>query len=193
MFEIAAMISIAKRSRSGLTMPLAVQAWRGNLSGNELTRILSGNIRPQSSQLAEPIWTDPCIKSGISVRVANLHFKKKKKKKKERKRKRRRGMNGRTFSKNPGARGKKHHHHDFTFNLESWFRRWWSAASGVPDAKCHSWLDACHDPHPSPFFFKSMIFLGRRKNIPRSTNIKEAAVCNKQVRTLDGVLCVWSR
>ena len=86
MFEIAALISIAKRSRNGLTMPLAVQAWCGNLSGNELTRILSGNIRPQSSQLAEPLWTDPGIKSGISVRVANLHTQKKKiKKRKERK------------------------------------------------------------------------------------------------------------
>ena len=26
------------------------------------------NIRPQSSQLAEPLWTDPGLKSGISVR-----------------------------------------------------------------------------------------------------------------------------
>ena len=46
----------------------AVQAQRGNLSGNKLTRNLSGNIRPQSCQLAEPLWTDPSIKSGISVR-----------------------------------------------------------------------------------------------------------------------------
>ena len=36
----------------------AVQALCGNLSGNELTRNLSGNTRPQSSQLAEPRWTD---------------------------------------------------------------------------------------------------------------------------------------
>ena len=34
----------------------------------QLTRNLSGNIRPQSSQLAEPLWTDPGIKSGTSVR-----------------------------------------------------------------------------------------------------------------------------
>ena len=46
----------------------AVQAQSGNLSGNELTRNLSGNIRPQSSQLAEPLWTDFGIKSGISPR-----------------------------------------------------------------------------------------------------------------------------
>ena len=46
----------------------AVQAWFGNLSGNGLKRNLSWNIRPQSSQLAEPLWTDPGIKSGIGVR-----------------------------------------------------------------------------------------------------------------------------
>ena len=45
----------------------AVQAWCGNLSANELTRNLSGNIRPQTSQLAEPLWTDPGLKIGISV------------------------------------------------------------------------------------------------------------------------------
>ena len=44
----------------------AVQA-RGNLSGNELTHNLPGNIQPQSSQFAVPLWTDPSIKSGISV------------------------------------------------------------------------------------------------------------------------------
>ena len=27
-----------------------------------------GNIRPQSSQLAEPLWTDPGLKSGTGVR-----------------------------------------------------------------------------------------------------------------------------
>ena len=46
----------------------AVQALCGKLSGNELTRNLSGNIQPQSTRLAEPLWTDPGIKSGISVR-----------------------------------------------------------------------------------------------------------------------------
>ena len=43
----------------------AVQASCGTLSGNELTLNLSWNIRPQSSQLAEPLWIDPGIKSGI--------------------------------------------------------------------------------------------------------------------------------
>ena len=35
--------------------------------GSELTCNLSGNAQPQSSQLAEPLWTDPGLKSGISV------------------------------------------------------------------------------------------------------------------------------
>ena len=47
-------------------MPLSGRS--GNLSSNELTRNLSGNTRPQSYQLAEPLWTDPGITSGISVR-----------------------------------------------------------------------------------------------------------------------------
>ena len=51
----------------------------GILSGHELTRNLSGNIRPQSSQRAEPLWTDPGIKSGISVRELVSTSKKKKK------------------------------------------------------------------------------------------------------------------
>ena len=39
----------------------------GTYQENELTRNLSGNTRPQSSQLAEPLWTDPGVKSGISM------------------------------------------------------------------------------------------------------------------------------
>ena len=46
----------------------AVQALCGNLSGNQLTRNLSGNIQPQSSQLTEPLCTDPDLNSAISVR-----------------------------------------------------------------------------------------------------------------------------
>ena len=46
----------------------AVQAQCGNLYGNELTRNLSGNIRPQSSELAEPLWTNSGMKSVITVR-----------------------------------------------------------------------------------------------------------------------------
>ena len=46
----------------------AVQAECGNPLGNELTRNSSGNTLLQSSQLAEPLWTDPGLKSGISLR-----------------------------------------------------------------------------------------------------------------------------
>ena len=56
----------------------AVKAQRGNLSGNDLTRNLSGNIRPQSSQLAEPLWIDPGLKSRISVRKQISSYEKKK-------------------------------------------------------------------------------------------------------------------
>ena len=79
---------------------VAVQELCGNLSGNELTRSLSGNTRPQSSQLAEPLWIDSGIKSEISVRELISPLKRKK---------RRHGMNGRTFSPNPRKRGKSHH------------------------------------------------------------------------------------
>ena len=43
----------------------AVQAQRGNLSGNKLTHNSSGNTWPQLSQLAKPLWTDPGVKSRI--------------------------------------------------------------------------------------------------------------------------------
>ena len=43
---------------------------------------MSGNIRPQSSQLAEPLWTGLGIESGISVRELLSAYKKKEKKKK---------------------------------------------------------------------------------------------------------------
>ena len=43
---------------------------------NELTRV-SGNTRPQLSQLAEPLWTDLGLKSGIRVRKLISTLKKK--------------------------------------------------------------------------------------------------------------------
>ena len=46
----------------------AVQAECGNLSRNELTRNSSGNTKSQLSQLAQLLWTDPGLKSGISLR-----------------------------------------------------------------------------------------------------------------------------
>ena len=76
--------------------PVQAECW--NLSGNELTRNSSGNTRSHSSQLAEPLWTDPALKSEIRARELISNLKKKK---------RRRGMNCRTFSQNPCTRGKK--------------------------------------------------------------------------------------
>ena len=57
----------------------AVQEQCGNLSGNELTRNSSGNTQSRSSQLAEPLWTDPGLKRGISVRELISNQKRKKK------------------------------------------------------------------------------------------------------------------
>ena len=45
----------------------AVQASWGSLSGNELTRNSSGNTQLQSSQLADSLWADAGLKSGLSV------------------------------------------------------------------------------------------------------------------------------
>ena len=87
-----------------------VQAECGNISGNELTCSLSGNTRSQSSQLAEPLWTDSCLKSGISLRELISTLQKKKKKSAG-------GMNCQTVSQNPHMQGKSHHH-QFKHNLE---------------------------------------------------------------------------
>ena len=56
----------------------AVQALSGNLSGNGLTHNLSGNTQSQSSQLTEPLWTDPGLKSGLSMCELISTIKKKK-------------------------------------------------------------------------------------------------------------------
>ena len=69
-----------------------------NLSGYGLTRNSSGDTRPQSSQLAEPLWTDFGLQSWISLRgLISIFFfflsaaw----------------GMNCRTFSSNPRTWGK---------------------------------------------------------------------------------------
>ena len=79
----------------------AVQAQYWNLSGNELSRNLSGNIRPQSSQLSEPLWTDPGINSGISVREIISTSKKKKNAQAE--------NDWSNISQNPLKQGKSHH------------------------------------------------------------------------------------
>ena len=63
----------------------AVQIQCGNLTRNEFTRNSSLNTRLQSFQLAEPPWTDPGPKSGISVHEL-LSTKEKGGKKREKKR-----------------------------------------------------------------------------------------------------------
>ena len=60
--------------------PLTHRSQSGNLSGNELTRNSSGNTQSESPQLAEPLWIDPGLKSGISLREL-ISIKKKERKK----------------------------------------------------------------------------------------------------------------
>ena len=55
-----------------------VQAQCGNLSGNKLARNSSENTWSQWSQLTEPLWTDPGLKSGIRVHELISTLKKKK-------------------------------------------------------------------------------------------------------------------
>ena len=58
---------LTQQSQSGLAM-LLFRHSVGNPSRKELTCNLSENIQPQSCQLAEPLWTDPGLKSGSGVR-----------------------------------------------------------------------------------------------------------------------------
>ena len=83
--------SLTRQSQSGLTMLSRHNV--GTYQGNEFTRNTSGKAHPESSQLLEPLWTDPGPKSGICAR-ADLHLGKeeeeeeedrKKERKKERK------------------------------------------------------------------------------------------------------------
>ena len=46
--------------------------------GNELIRNSSGYAPQQSSQLAEPLWSNAGLMSGIGVREVDFHLKKKK-------------------------------------------------------------------------------------------------------------------
>ena len=48
----------------------------GTCQGNELTCKSSGNARPQSAQLAEPLWTDHGFKSRILVHELISPYKK---------------------------------------------------------------------------------------------------------------------
>ena len=76
----------------------------------QATHNSSGNTWPQSSQLAELLWTDPSLKSGISVHQLISTLKKK-------------AQAGKEWSnlpeKNSHKRGKGHHHQslNFQFNI----------------------------------------------------------------------------
>ena len=65
-FHLNTHTPLIRQSRSGLTMLSRHSV--GTCQGNEVTCNSSGNSRPQSSQFAEPLWTNPGGKSGISVR-----------------------------------------------------------------------------------------------------------------------------
>ena len=68
--------SLTQWCRSGLTVLFRHSV--GTYLGNELTRKSPGNTWPQSSQLAETLWTDPGLKNGIVVRELIFNPKKKK-------------------------------------------------------------------------------------------------------------------
>ena len=70
--------------------------WEPITEENEFTRNLSGNIWPQLSQLAEPLWTDPGLRSGNWWVQADLHWRGWV------------GINLWTFPRNPHMWGKSH-------------------------------------------------------------------------------------
>ena len=86
-----------QRSRSGLTM-LPSRCSEGTCQETSSHATRQGNTQSQSSQLATSLWTDPGLKSGISVRKLI-----------PRKKKCRRGMNGRTPTQNLRKRAKRYH------------------------------------------------------------------------------------
>ena len=65
----------------------------------------SGNTRSQSSQLAEPLWTDPRLKSGIRVNKLISALKKEEEKEAQVD-----NELSKILKKNPRKRGKSHHH-----------------------------------------------------------------------------------
>ena len=98
--------------------PLKQQSWSGlnvlsrhstvTSQGKELPCNWTGKTCPQWSQLAEPLWTDLSLKSGIGV--CELISTQKKKKKKHRQR-----NNSLNLPHNPRIQAKSHHHHVFDY------------------------------------------------------------------------------
>ena len=129
----------------------------GTLSGNELTRNSSGNTRSQSSQLAEPLWTNPGVKSEISVRKLISTLKKQKQTQtNKQKNTRRRGMNCRTFSRNPRMRGKSHHHHHHDYNSQCGL---WKRPLSEPRELAYTFAS-----HISPLLLSSSKFCAATQN-----------------------------
>ena len=93
---------LTQRSRSGLTRLLSRHSV-GTYQEMSSHATHQGTLG-QLSELAEPLWTDPGLKGGISVRELISTLKKNKKKQ-------RWGMNCRTFSPNPHMQAKIYHHH----------------------------------------------------------------------------------
>ena len=73
--------TLTQRSRSGQTILLSRHNV-GTYQENSSHATRQGNTQPRSSQLAEPLWTDPGLESGISVRKLISTSKKKKEEKK---------------------------------------------------------------------------------------------------------------
>ena len=69
--------------------------------GNKSTCNSSGNAYPQLFQIAEPLWTDPALKSGIGVCVLIFTLKKKVQV----------GNESSNLPLNPHMQGKSHYHH----------------------------------------------------------------------------------
>ena len=56
-------LSVKLSARNTTHSPPSHRHSVGTYQGNELTHNSSGNTRPQSFKLTEPLWTNPCIKS----------------------------------------------------------------------------------------------------------------------------------
>ena len=85
MSEKSSLVCYKVRPDLGFSSSMSKQCLNKGSSGNEYTLVSLRNTQPQSSQLAEPLWTDPDLKSRISVRELISSYIKKKKKLREKK------------------------------------------------------------------------------------------------------------
>ena len=105
------------------------------LSRNKLTHNLLGNIRSQFSQLAEPLWSDPGIGSGICVCElisTKINFKKRRRKKQKK------SAGGKRMVQlsppDPRKRGNSRHHHHHHHNLVC------NKNKSRSNGDCHAWV-----------------------------------------------------